>query len=143
MRTVWRASTAVCAGAWLKFYLGPPILTGMSNIRLPRLLLTAVAAFVLVLVLAQGALADPRDFELDNNGSVDIAYVYVSPSATDDWGDDLMGTDVLPSGQSVNINFAKFDGSTCQYDVKVVGVGGEQGYLYKVDLCSVTTVTFS
>jgi hypothetical protein len=105
--------------------------------------MSAAAAFVLVLVLAQGVFADPRDFELDNNSSVDIAFVYVAPSADDDWGDDIMGTDLLPAGQSVNINFKKFDGETCQYDVKVVGVGGQEGYLYKVDLCSVSKVTFS
>lgn len=137
------AIEVVRAGVHLKFGQRLPMLPDMSTVRLPRLLLTAAAAFVLVLVLAQGALADPRDFELDNNSSVDIAYVYVSPTALDDWGDDIMGTDVLPSGQSVNINFAKFNGSSCQYDVKVVGIGGQEGYLYKVDLCSVSTVTFS
>jgi len=105
--------------------------------------MTAAAALVLVLVLAQGAFADPRDFELDNNSSVDIAFVYVQPSASDDWGDDLMGTDVLPAGKFVNINFARFDGETCQYDIKVVGTGGQEGYLYKVDLCSISKVTFS
>ena len=119
------------------------MLTRMRTSRLPRLLLTVVSAFVLVLVLAQSALADPRDFELRNNSAVDIAYVYVSPSALNEWGDDIMGTDVLSSGNSVNVSFRKFDGTTCQYDVKVVGVSGEEGYLYKVDLCSVSYVTFS
>jgi hypothetical protein len=127
----------------LKFARRTPILAGMSISRLPRLLLTAATALALVLVLVQSAFADPRDFELNNNSSVDIAYVYVSPSAADDWGDDIMGTDVLPAGQSVNVTFRKFDGETCNYDVKVVGVGGEEGYLYKVDLCSVSHVTFS
>jgi hypothetical protein len=115
----------------------------MTKTRLPRLLLTLGSAFALVLVLAQSAFADPRDFQLNNASTVDIAYVYVSPSATNDWGDDIMGTGVLPSGQSVNVSFGKFDGSTCQYDVKVIGTSGEEGYLYKVDLCSVTNVTFS
>lgn len=115
----------------------------MRTLRLPRVLLTAVSALALVLVLAQSAFADPRDFQLTNNSSVDLAYVYVSPSATDDWGDDLMGTDVLSAGQTIDVSFKKFDGSTCNYDIKVIGTGGEEGYLYKVDLCTVSTVTFS
>jgi hypothetical protein len=115
----------------------------MRSLRLPRLLLTGVSAIALLLVLAQSAFADPRDFQLNNNSNVVIAYVYVSPSAANDWGDDIMGTDVLGSGQSVNITFPKFDGSTCNYDVKVIGTGGEEGYLYKVDLCSVSNVSFS
>ena len=115
----------------------------MRNIRLPRVLLTAVAAFAMVLVLAQSAFADPRDFELRNSSAVDIAFVYVSPSDMSAWGDDIMGTDVLPSGQSVNVSFRAFDGNTCSYDIKVVGTSGQEGYLYKVDLCSVSNVTFS
>ncbi len=115
----------------------------MSLLRLPRLLLTGVSAIALVVVLAQSAFADPRDFNLQNNSSVDIAFVYVSPSDADDWGDDIMGADILTAGTSTDIVFKAFDGSTCQYDIKVVGVGGEEGYLYKVDLCRISTVSFS
>ncbi len=115
----------------------------MSKLSLRRALMTGISVCALALVFAQNALADPRDFHLTNNSSVDLAYVYVSPSDQDSWGDDIMGADVLPSGQSVDVSFRKFDGSTCQYDLKVVGTGGEEGYLYKVDLCSVSQVTFS
>ncbi len=108
-----------------------------------RLLLTCVSASVLALVIAQSAFADPRDFELKNNSSVDLAFVYVSPSDTNEWGDDVLGTDLLPAGQSVNVSFRAFDGNTCSYDIKVLGQSGEEGYLYKVDLCTVSHVTFS
>lgn len=113
------------------------------TLRLRRLLLIAVSAFALALVAVQSAFADPRDFELRNDSAVDLAYVYVSPSAVDDWGDDIMGADILPAGQSMNVTFRKFDGSACAYDVKVIGTGGEEGYLYNVDLCSVSLVRFS
>lgn len=115
----------------------------MRNLHLPRLLLTCVSAFALVLVLAQNAFADPRDFELKNQSAVDIAFVYVSPTATNDWGDDILGSDLLASGQSTDVTFRAFDGKSYLYDVKVVGAGGEEGYLYKVDLCTVSTVSFS
>lgn len=115
----------------------------MPKVHLPRLLLTSISAFALVLVLAQSAFADPRDFELKNLSGVDIAFVYVSPTATNDWGDDILGSDLLASGHSTSVTFRAFDGETCKYDVKVVGAGGEEGYLYKVDLCSVTSVSFS
>jgi hypothetical protein len=108
-----------------------------------RLALTAVSASAAVLLFAQSALADPRDFTLKNNSSVDISFVYVSPTDTNDWGDDVMGSDLLPAGQSVDISFRKFDGVSCNYDVKVMGAQGQEGYLYKVDLCHIDTVTFS
>jgi hypothetical protein len=106
--------------------------------RLAASLSVAAAA----LFIAQSAFADMRDFTLTNNSSVDIAYVYVSPTDVDSWGTDAMGTDVLPSGQSVSMNFNGVDDAACVYDIKVVGTGGEEGYLYKVDLCSVSQVTF-
>ena len=115
----------------------------MRFLRPSRLLMTALSASAAAMLLAQSAFADPRDFTLKNNSSVDISYVYVSPADVQDWGDDVMGSDVLPAGSSVDIAFKKFDGTTCNYDVKVIGVQGQEGYLYKVNLCSIDTVTFS
>ena len=115
----------------------------MGTVYWRRLPLTVVSALALVVLLAQSAFADPRDFTLRNHSDVDIAYVYVSPTASDDWGDDIMGTDIVPAGESVDVTFDTFDGTTCVYDIKVIGTGGEVGYLYKVDLCSISTVTFS
>jgi hypothetical protein len=89
------------------------------------------------------ALADPRDFTVVNSTSLVLTHVFVSPSDTTDWGDDIMGRDVLNPSETVNVTFAKFDGNSCLYDVKVFGQSGETGVLYKVDLCSTTTVTFS
>ncbi len=108
-----------------------------------RLLTTGVSAAALLLAFAQSALADPRDFQLNNNSAVDVAQLYVSPSATDDWGDDILGSQVLPAGQFASVNFARFDGATCNFDLKVVTVSGGESYLYKVDLCSVSNVNYS
>jgi hypothetical protein len=115
----------------------------MRLLRLRRLLLPVVSASVIALVIVQSAFADPRDFELKNNSSVDLAFAYVSPTGIDEWGDDILGTGLLPAGQSVNVSFRAFDGNSCAYDIKVMGAGGEEGYLYKVDLCTVSQVTFS
>jgi hypothetical protein len=116
----------------------------MVPTRLRRLLLSGIAASLLAVSVAQSAFAaDPRDFVLTNNSAVDLAFVYVAPSSWDDWGDDILGSGLLPSGTSTNVTFRKFDGATCQYDIKVLGIGGQEGYLYKVDLCTVTDVTFS
>lgn len=106
-------------------------------------LTASISAAAAALLIAQSVFADQRDFTLQNNSSVDLASVYVSPSGVDSWGSDAMGTDVLPAGQSVDMNFSGPDDAACVYDIKVVGTQGEEGYLYKVDLCSISTVTFS
>ncbi len=104
---------------------------------------TLPAALALLVALwVMPALADPRDFSVVNDSSITLAQVFVGPSDSADWGNDIMGRDVLSSGETVNISFSRFDGETCLYDVKVVGSAGEIGVMYKVDLCSVTTVSF-
>lgn len=107
--------------------------------------LFAVPAIVglLAALWAIPALADPRDFNVANNTSIVLAHVYVSRSDASRWGDDIMGRDVLNPSETVDVSFAQFDGDTCLYDVKVVGQQGQVGVLYKVDLCSTSTVTFS
>jgi len=102
------------------------------------------AAIALLAALwAIPAFADPRDFAVVNNTSLVLTHVFVSPSDIADWGDDIMGRDVLNPSETVNVTFARFDGNSCLYDVKVLGQSGQTGVLYKVDLCSTTTVTFS
>ena len=53
--------------------------------RLPRLLLTLGSAFALVLVFAQSALADPRDFYLNNNSAVDQGGAQNLVQRSDQW----------------------------------------------------------
>ena len=112
------------------------------RISRPWRLTASISAAAAALLIAQSVFADQRDFTLQNNSSVDIASVYVSPTGVNSWGSDAMGTDILPSGQSVSMNFNGPDSATCVYDIKVLGTQGQEGYLYKVDLCSISTVSF-
>ena len=114
--------------------------------HLPRfrsLHLSIVLAVSLLLVAATSAFAaDKRDFTLYNNTSIDIKSVYVSPSAADNWQEDVLGRDILVSGDYVDIVFSGVT-DTCIYDIKVTGFYGQQGVLYNVNLCRTSTVTFS
>src|ERR1700716_3641003 len=95
------------------------------------------AAIALLAALwAIPAFADPRDFTVVNSTSVILTHVFVSPSDTAEWGDDIMGRDLLNPDETVSVTFGKFDIDSCLYDVKVLGQQGQTGVLYKVDLCS-------
>jgi hypothetical protein len=113
------------------------------RIRFRALVATFLSVVVLTAIAAQSVFADPRDFTLINSSSVTLTSVYVSPSDAKGWEEDVMGRDVLPAGDSVDISFAKAKTGVCLYDVKVVGLAGEVGILYDIDLCSTSTVTFS
>lgn len=41
--------------------------------------------------------------EIKNRTGATVCYVYVSPCASDDWGDDILEQDVLPTGQSARV----------------------------------------
>ncbi|MGE0491872.1 MAG: hypothetical protein AB7S38_21855 [Vulcanimicrobiota bacterium] len=55
--------------------------------------------------LHQTARAGEQDFELFNRTGVDIYALYVSPSGTDNWEEDLLGGKVIQNGATVNIQF--------------------------------------
>ena len=106
-----------------------------------RWALLLAGTLVLLFATATSVAADERDFTLHNDSSLDIDYVYVSPSASNFWGDDILGEDVLPSGEQVDITFDD-PRTTCVWDIKAVAHDGSEGYIYNVDLCSVSDVYF-
>jgi hypothetical protein len=135
------------------------------QLRLRPLVVSLVSVGLIATLAAQSAFADPRDFTLVNGTTVALNAIFVAPATSADWEEDLLGSDVLPAGSSLAITFpddvtdaptfigtATTDGqaagsgsslSNCVYNIKVIGAQGETGYLYGVDLCTASTVTFS
>jgi hypothetical protein len=104
---------------------------------------TLASVSLLAIVGAQSAFADQRDFTLNNNTSIPLKSVFVSSADTKAWEEDILGRDILDTGSSVDITFSKAVEGNCNYDIKVVGFEGQSGFLYGVDLCTTTNVTFS
>jgi hypothetical protein len=114
--------------------------------------LLALPLLVVGLMLATGArhaMADPRDFTLVNGTSgVVFSEVYVSPSSSNDWEDNLLSnSNVVMPGASLNVTFGRFNPSTCTYDVQVKGYdaagNSSTGELDNINLCTTNTVTFN
>ena len=111
-----------------------------------HILVSTLVLLTLLATLAFGPLtasADQRDFTLVNGSRVTIVHVFVGPSEADDWGDDILGIDVLPPGDDLFIGFTRFDPGKCLYDIRVIGSNGAEGRLYGVNLCATNTVTFN
>jgi hypothetical protein len=108
-------------------------------------MLAIATALLLQVGSPHQTLADPRDFTLINGSQVTIQEVYVSSSDVQSWQADVLGNDVLPPGQRVNITFpgTDADAGKCMYDIRVVGPNGAEGRMTGVNLCTTTTVTFS
>jgi hypothetical protein len=97
------------------------------------------AASLFVMASASVAFAGQQDFTLENRTGYAISEVYVSPSNTTDWEEDVMGTDVLGDGEQVEIQFSR-DTDACAYDLKVTYSDGEEAVWNGFDLCTVSSI---
>ena len=80
-------------------------------------------------------------FELINNSSVNLQHLYVSPSDTNTWGEDILGLEILASGEVGTVTIA--DGlSTCAYDLLFVTDTGNE-VTSSQDLCVLNTFTLN
>lgn len=86
--------------------------------RFAALLLTAA-------VVATPALADDLVFTLNNNSSVNLQELYVSPVGEESWGEDVLGVEILAAGDSGTVTLG---GGTdiCNYDLKFVTDTGNE-----------------
>lgn len=72
--------------------------------------------------------ASAGTIEITNaTGSWDIYYAYISPSTSDDWGSDWLGSDIMTVGDTWE--FPVTNGS---WDIKLVDEDGDEYILYNV-----------
>ncbi len=100
-----------------------------------------VAAMALVWTTSS-AYAANLDFTIVNNTGVDIYEVYVSPSDTEEWGDDIMEEDILEAGASVDVTFEPGEESE-YWDIMVTDGDGNAIYWTGFNLTQISTVTLS
>lgn len=88
-----------------------------------------------------GAQDAKQDFALVNKTGYELKALYVSPSKADDWGDDILGQDVLSDGQRVNVHFSP-KARTCKWDLKVTYSDDDSNAVWNdIDLCTVEKIT--
>ena len=76
-----------------------------------------------------------------NNTGRTIWRFYGSPVNVNNWEEDILGSNTLPSGQSVNVDFA--DGRTiCNYDMRAEFQDGTALVKNNVNVCRVSSVSF-
>lgn len=103
------------------------------------------ASAVLLLTLSAVTFAAPQqrknlDFTLVNKTGVDIMEVYLSPTSDNEWGEDVMGKDILENGQKVDITFSSAE-TECNWDLKVVDEDDDEIVWTKLNLCTANEIT--
>lgn len=103
-----------------------------------------VLAFLSVAAVLTATPAEAEDlgFTLENRSSYDVMEFYASPVDIDDYEEDILGRDVLASGESTRVTIA--DGSEqCEYDMLFVFADGDELRRDGVDLCETGSYTLT
>ena len=103
----------------------------MRNLLIAATLLAASAA---------PALAGDQDFKLVNRTGYQIDEVYVSRSSSKHWGKDMMGSDALAAGESVDLEFSA-PSNVCSWDMYVKYNDGDTAQWNSLNLCNINKVT--
>jgi len=101
-----------------------------------------IALSVLAMIATATAVArsGKQDFALHNETGVEIHELYVSPTTTDDWEEDILGVDTLPAGDSVKITFEDRE-HHAKWDLKVVDSKGNSIEWEGLNLIEISDVT--
>ena len=73
------------------------------------------------------------DLTVVNSTGYPIYYLYVSSSSSGYWGNDVLGSSILRSGQSATVWVNV--GSNCNYDIRVIDDVGTVNEFYGFNVC--------
>jgi hypothetical protein len=107
-----------------------------------RFLLTALAAIAISTVTALPSYAQDRRVRIVNDTDFTLVQFYGSNKGSKSWEEDILGSDVLRPGQSVNINFDDGTGY-CKFDFKAVFDDGDVLIRKNINICEIGTFTYN
>ena len=97
------------------------------------------AAAAACMLLASPAYAAPQDFTIVNHTGHSVLTLNVSPSASNQWGPDILGVEVLHNGESGHVSFDP-DEDHCMYDIRVTYDDGDTGDWRQINLCQTSEI---
>jgi len=109
-----------------------------------RIKLAILASALAAVAFSSTAAAAPQnrrlDFKLINKSTYTVVELYVSPTTEDEWGDDILGRDVLEDGESADITFSR-NATACSWDLKIVDDEEDEVTWTKLNLCEANEIT--
>jgi hypothetical protein len=83
-----------------------------------------------------------RHVTIKNRTGWTMLRFYASDSRRDDWEEDILGSDVLESGQDVRVNIDDGSGA-CIYDFKAEFTNGQELTRSRINVCEVSEYTYT
>ena len=97
-------------------------------------------ALIFSVALTGTAFAGRQDFTLVNLTGRDIINLYITPSDTFYWDNDILGLDILENGDSTHIRFSRKE-TDRYWDMKAIFSDGNDWVWEDIDLFSVSLIT--
>ncbi len=105
-------------------------------------MIRAMIAAVLVTGFASGAWAADRHVDIVNNTGRTMVQFYASVTRSDSWEENIIGRDSLDDGDTQTVDIDDGSGK-CVFDFKAVFKGGATAEKRGVNVCQVSTFTFT
>jgi hypothetical protein len=102
--------------------------------------LIAFCAIAMLFAAVAFARGGKQDFVMHNQTGVEIHELYVSPHSSGEWGEDVLGRDTLPNGESVKITFDDQE-KHMKWDVKVADGNKHSIEWDNLDLIKISELT--
>ena len=104
--------------------------------------LLVLAVFLGLVFFAQSqSNAQALTFKIVNNTGVTLNNLYVTPSETTTWGNDILPQSMFDAGSTVTVTIPADYGTTCKFDIKITDVPGNYVYFKNVDACALKVLT--
>ena len=112
----------------------------MKKLASKTKLLVAFSVLAMIVTATAMARSGKQDFVLHNETGVEIHELYLSPTTTDVWEEDVLGVDTLPAGEKVKITFEDRE-HRAKWDLKVVDSKGNSIEWESLNLIEISDVT--
>ena len=103
-------------------------------------LVAASALFLSACVEGSTSSSANRVVQIGNTTGVTMTHFYASNTSRDNWEEDILGSDVLPSGRSLDVNIDDGTGA-CMFDFKARFADGDEVIERGVNVCTRSTWT--
>jgi hypothetical protein len=94
------------------------------------------------LLVASVAYAADRRVETVNKTGLTMTEFYASNTGASEWEEDILGTDILANGDTVEVNIDDGTGK-CRFDFKAVFQNGAELVRNNINVCQISTFTYT
>ncbi len=105
-----------------------------------KVFITSIALFFVFFAAKSFAQDAKQDFTLVNKTGVVIDQLHITPSDVDEWGEDILGKDVLLSDEECDVTFHPKE-KVCLWDMRIADKDDNSITWEDIDLCKYTIIT--